>query len=141
MEGCNIFDRAFQGGKFRRCKSGARGAEFGVSHRELVQIHLVVAARQALQSRIALGTHESDDLADGLLDIGARTLGGTGEGGLPAACIESVPVEDAHANQASIFSTGKTRRALAPAFFRLSRVSQNTFSRHTACTATRSGKP
>ena len=43
--------------------------------------------------------------------------------------------------QASIFSTGSTSSALAPAFFRLSRVSQNTFSRHTAWTATRSGEP
>ena len=39
--------------------------------------------------------------------------------------------------QASIFSTGRTSRSLAPAFFRLSSVSQNTFSRHTAWTATR----
>ena len=41
--------------------------------------------------------------------------------------------------QASIFSTGSTRSALAPAFFRLSSVSQNTFSRHTAWIATLSG--
>ena len=43
--------------------------------------------------------------------------------------------------QASIFSTGSTSTELAPAFFRLSSVSQNTFSRHTACTATRSPMP
>ena len=34
--------------------------------------------------------------------------------------------------QTSIFSTGRTSSELAPAFFRLSSVSQNTFSRHTA---------
>ena len=32
-------------------------------------------------------------------------------------------------------------RSVAPALFRLSSVSQNTFSRHTACTATRSPRP
>ena len=43
--------------------------------------------------------------------------------------------------QASIFSTGRTSSELAPAAFRFSRVSQNTFSRHTACTATLSAVP
>ena len=42
--------------------------------------------------------------------------------------------------QASIFSTGSTSTELAPAPFSCSRVSQNTFSRHTACTATRSSQ-
>ena len=44
-------------------------------------------------------------------------------------------------HQASIFSTGSTSSALAPAFFRLSSVSQNTFSRHTAWIATLSFEP
>src|SRR6202022_2806871 len=55
------------------------------------------------------------------------------------------PIEYAHeggaGGYASIFSTGRTSTELAPALFRSSSSSQNTFSRQTACTATRSPRP
>src|SRR5256885_1742824 len=82
----------------------------------------------------------------GIEDLPHHGDRGRGEGGLrtlergpPLGGIELMPVEDAY--HASIFSTGNTRSALAPACFSRSSVSQKTFSRHTACTATRSGEP
>jgi hypothetical protein len=52
-----------------------------------------------------------------------------------------LPDFDSHGGYASIFSTGSTSIELAPASLKLLERLQNTFSRHTACTATLSSRP
>ncbi len=58
-----------------------------------------------------------------------------------SATVQRRPCMYRDTHQASIFSTGRTRSELAPAAFRFSSVSQNTFSRQTAWTATLSSLP
>src|ERR1700693_4833035 len=97
--------------------------------------------RAAAHRRLALAAHGINDGLRLLQHVRLQRRGGARQRGAAAFGIELLPLENPHRRQASIFSTGSTSSALAPAFFRLSSVSQNTFSRHTACTATRSGEP
>src|SRR6185369_7029718 len=94
------------------------------------------------QRSIATTAHVGNDLAHlGVQRLGVRLR-------RPRQCVapfgsgQGSPLQDRQLHtHASIFSTGNTRMELAPARFRLSRVSQNTFSRHTAWTATMSLRP
>src|SRR5262249_21890355 len=111
-------------------------------HCKIIETHTVEAFRVGAQGRIAPLSDRIDDLERDSRNVGARLLCRPVQHGVAIGIGQLVPLEDAHGPaHASIFSTGSTRSALAPAFFRLSSVSQNTFSRHTACTATLSGWP
>ena len=65
---------------------------------------------------------------------GIAPSGWTCDGGAAAGFTEVIPLEPLH--HSIIFSIGMTRIAEAPAALSRSRVSQNTDSWHTACTAT-----
>ena len=116
----------------------AGGGELRRTHRQAIQPHLVETLGQPQQRGIAFGADRADEAGDIRGDVGARLKRRPRQRGAAAGRIQFLPVQNAH-DHTSIFSTGSTSMALAPAFFRLSSVSQNTFSRHTACTATRSG--
>ena len=117
-------------------------------HRERLKAHAVEALGVARQRRIALAPHALDDPGGDARGLAHGAAMRAGERGAPSLRIPvmmrmALPVED----DASGFSSGEHlldrqhQQALAPAFFRLSSVSQNTFSRHTAWTATRSCEP
>src|SRR6185312_8379286 len=143
VEHAHVLDRTLDRCDLLRRQRTACSRELLATDRELAHLHTVELLRVRAQRGIAVATHGVDDLSHAVQDIRALILRGARERGALAFGIERIPLEDFHRDfghgQASIFSTGNTRRALAPAFFRLSSVSQNTFSRHTACTATLSG--
>src|SRR6202034_1429140 len=120
---------------------GTRGGELGGADPQLFRRDAIEFERVAAHGSRALAANRVDDGLRLLQRARQQCRGGTRQGGGAARGIELLPIENLHRLYASIFSTGSTSSALAPAFFRLSSVSQNTFSRHTACTATRSGEP
>src|SRR5207244_5005849 len=99
---------------------GARRGEFGLRHGERLELPPTAAPGQRAQPRIPVALHGTEDLPHhgdrGRGEGGLRTL----ERGPPLGGIELLPVEDAY--HASIFSTGNTRSALAPACFSRSSV-------------------
>ena len=119
----------------------ARGGELRRTHRQVSDLDAIESFRCTREAPRRPSRRTVSTMSRTLLeDFRTLLLRGARQRGALAFGIQLVPLDDAH-GQASIFSTGSTRRALAPAFFRLSSVSQNTFSRHTAWIATLSGWP
>src|SRR5690606_1709030 len=111
---------------------------------EIIDRDTVESQGQRSQRGVASSAHAANDVRDGFLQRRVPQYGRSLEHPAAFGARQGVPVMDfdpQSAHQDSIFSTGSTSSELAPAFLRFSRVSQNTFSRHTACTATLSPSP
>src|SRR5208283_6188751 len=120
------------------------GIELLRRYRQSLEPDPIEALRVVDQRSIAAAPHGIDDLAHRGHDARSVALRGALQNRAAIGGAERFPVDDAHGResaQASIFSTGRTSTELAPTPFSCSRVSQKTFSRHTACTATRSSRP
>ena len=131
METPHVGDCAFQCGDARGGYATHGGVDLGCTDAQCLGGVAVEAQRVFTQCRVALFAHARDDCTHRREDFAAVVRRGARERGAAPSRVERRPVEDLQAH-ASIFSTGSTSSELAPAFFRLSRVSQNTFSRHTA---------
>src|SRR5690606_21158483 len=140
METTHIVDGRLDGGDLPRIQLALGFVEFLRGDLQRVQRGAIETFGETQQRRIAVLAHLLDDGARQLFDVLHRIEAGAGQRRAAARGIKCVPFEYLHFHP-SIFSTGSTSMALAPAAFRLSSVSQNTFSRHTACTATLSADP
>src|SRR5690606_21203196 len=145
VEAPHIGDRDVDGGERRRRECLLRRGQLRLAHPEAVELYPVVARGELDERRIAV----TPDLLDDAPHLGAALFGiaqhRTREQRFLLVRVQRLPAADGKvhgfAPQASIFSTGRTSSELAPASLRFSSVSQNTFSRHTACTATLSCRP
>src|SRR5690606_34613061 len=140
VESPHIVDRRLDGRDLPPFELRLRVVEFLRRHLQRFELRAVKALGKAQQRGITVAPDFLDDGARQLLHVVQRIQARTGQRLAAPGGIQFVPVQYLHV-QSSIFSTGSTSMALAPAAFRLSSVSQNTFSRHTACTATLSVDP
>src|SRR6185437_4281228 len=137
VEPADVIDRSLERSQLRGGKRFARRGDLLARNRQRLELHAIETLGISPQSLVALLTDRMDDLRCDVCDIGARVDRWARQCREPFGLRECAPIKNTH--QANIFSTGNTSKALAPAFFRLSSVSQNTFSRQTAWIATLSG--
>src|SRR5579859_5554385 len=138
-------NRGVDGRVLGRAQCPLGSVELPVRYGEVRELHAVVAQGQLLECIIAPQSDRFDDVSGGRGDRRGIALRRTQQRGGTLRRRQRIPIEDAHGGgaggYASIFSTGRTSTEVAPALFRSSSSSQNTFSRHTVCTATRSPRP
>src|SRR5690606_1012912 len=142
MEAPHVADGAFERRALLGVDRALRGGELVFVDFQAAQIGAVEAARISEHGVLAAGSNVANDFAHARMQGFSVLLRRAAQRRRPLLPGQARPFEDReHLRHASIFSTGSTRIALAPAPLRLSSVSQNTFSRQTAWTATLSLAP